>query len=1313
MNHSILRRGAVALLFSLTACGPIAIGAGLASAGGGGGTSVVDGTPSAPTLVSEAVLFQPEDDATLVRLRLAQSRARPVRLRFEYDLGDGRTRVPAANLGLYNPQIRASGGELEVDGEGNFRVATTSAGRIYHFLWQHAVDLGQIEKRGVTLFAVFVDADEREDFASEAANSVAVLSDATVGRELSELGDVQLTRTPGDFDGPFTLTATLRDGAGDRATTELDFQFAVTPTPPGDSDWVALDSQQPVTAVDEEEPDGRIRSDLLYRFDPVALALPFGHFDKFWFRVRQRESYPQSRDDTPAVIKEGAFQELSRDDEQIGFAPIIEFAKVIDPGSPQTSIGDDDRPWLKLPIAMRIFNPSTRTPLELRVDGTYTIASQTFAITPFESGEPLSDTVFTLPPQTRSAHYLVWNVVADEGLGNTTNLDPPNSLLRVADIEVAATALSAAGLQVVGGPLRATATAGSTTLSTNPFVTFRDNLIAQGRRIWSSGDDITQRTRDLFYTLGGTVNPAQEFRLGLDQQFEPVQIVPPPPEFEFSESNGVFDIVPSDFVAGVPDGLVWINNKFFHVTWPDSTGADAEFLGSATALSRRGGFPADFTLSDGTATVRVALFFTWSEVNQGTFKDVSIRMTRVVRTAAGAWTVTTQPTPDAFRVEGTPPVNVQLAAGDFDGNPATYEVVFGTQGTEAATTANPGLLHMWSFALSGGVVTQSAPVALPAVPAAAGNPTMDPWLMTSWQRRGQTRPGLVVVRQLNGFPRRFDVWTLDQQAGGGFAPAWTLVSDALASSPATPGFDVGNQNLRRIFAKDLDGNSGGLVGSDLLLVLDERISSPLPAQRFADIWLLADRQNGPLQWRRIIDHLQVIDPDTLDPIVGEMDCSFFQLVDVNGDRQLDLVTCEGLGAAGLGQANRSYNYLASSLTGVAGRLGSVGSSAGATQFRSVLPGLVDANRDGYMDLISGARLHLANVDGSYTQASGAFSGAVTSRHQVERVMLDQGDDSIEVIISDPSVSIANAIDRIGGLGTGAFAISTLLQYDLGGNEELVRALMAPDSAARLVKDLVGFVSNGGNSTLRRGRIDTAASTVSHSQLWNGTPLTGAGLALIRRGALQVGETPAGNLHVQDVVVVDASAPTRFVLLRSDDDYAAPQLVSVPAGQSIVRIGEGAVTEDSLEDLLVLTVQTLAQGLPNESQVFRLLCYPQGAGGIVTTPVQLARFGEPFADPAVRSMQFDRSARSLAGGFLLFDDAAGVDTRSQVRLLRPIVDAAGVAARVVLSPIDAGADEDFDTVVLDVEQDGQIEVLGGSRSVNLGLRRMRTNVVGGN
>lgn len=1307
MKKPTMRRGAFALLLSLTACGPVAIGAGLGSAGGGGGGGT--GTPSAPTLVKQVVLFQPEDDATLVAVRLAQDGGRQVRLRFEYDLGDGRTRVPTSSLTPYNPATRTELAALAADAGGNFVLDTSRTGRVYHFLWRHAADLGQVEQRGVTLFALFVDVERGASFPSAAANSVALLSDATVGRELSVLSDLALSRAANDFDGPFALTATLRDRAGDRGTTDFEFQVAVTPTQPQESDWLPIPQQTPVTATDVEEADGRVRSDLQYSLDPIALGLPFGRFDKFWLRARQTETYPQSRDDVPAVSKQGAFQELSRDDEQIGFAPLIEFAKVIDPGSPQTSLGDDDRPWLKLPISMRIFNPSTRAALRVHVDGDYTIASQTNAITPFESGDPASAAEFTLPPQTRVAHYLVWNVAVDEGLGNTTTLDPPNSLLRVADVDVTATAVAVGTQVVTGGALRSTQAAGSTTLSTNPFVAFRDNLIPEGRRVWSSGDDITQRTRDLFYTRGGTVNPAQEFRFGLDQQFEPVQIVPPPPDFEFNESNGVYDVVPTDFVPGEPDSLVWINDKFFLVHWPSSGGAIADELGSGSVLFNRGGFPADFRLTDGADSARVAVFFTWSESNQATFKQVQLRMTRVVSVGGGTPTVTTGPV-DTFRVEGTPPVNVQLASGDFDSDPATVEVVFGTQGTETGTTLNPGLLHMWSFSLAGGVVSQSLPVPLPALPAATGNPPMDPWLMTTWQRAGQDRPGLVVVRQLNGFPRRFDVWSLDQQVGGGFATAWTPISDELEGNT----FDVGNQNLRRIFAKDLDGKNDGLVGSDLMLVLDERITTPPPTQRFADIWLYAERKNGTAQWRRIIDHLQVIDPDTLAPIVGEMDCSFFQLVDVNGDRQLDLVTCEGLGTPGLNQANRSYNYVASSLTGVAGKLGGVGSSAGATQFRSVLPGLLDANKDGYMDLISGGRLHLANFDGSYTQSSGAFSGASSSRHQIERVFLDQGDGSVDVVVSDAAVAFANAIDRIGGLGTGTFAISNLLHYDLGGSEELVRVLMAPDSSARLVKDLVGLVSNGGNITLRRGRIDTAASTVDQSQLWSGSPLLSAGMALVRRGALQQGETPTDNLHVQDVVVVDASDASRFVVLRSDDDYAAPQLVNVPAGQTILRIAEGAVTEDSLEDLLVLTVETLAQGQPNESQVFRLLCYRQvAATGVGTTPMQLARFGQPFADSAVRSLQFDRGARSLAGGFLLFDDAAGVGTRSQVRLLRPVLDAAGVAARVVLSPIGAGADDEFDTVVLDVEQDGQIEVVGGSRAVNLGLRRMRTNLDTGN
>lgn len=1295
---------ALGLLLPLAGCGPAAIGAGLSGGGGGGG-------PAAPGPVVVSLIaneLQPEDNKTLICLSLAQDRGQAGRLYFDYDLGQGPVKIPSVNLTPYSLATGTPAKAVEVDAGGNFVVTETAGQLPVCFLWDHEADIGRVEARGVTLRAVAGLADTFETSfraTDEGITPFTLFSNRTIGRELSELSELTLSReAAGNPESEVVVGCVLRDFGADREMTGFALRYAFTAQAPTEQDFTDLLPMDPTSVVDTEEPDGRLRSDLTFKFNPITQMLPLGSYPNLWISVQHSESYGPERAGVPPVVKVGTPELISLADSQIGYAPQIETASVIDPGSPQSSLGDGGKPWLKLPIAMRIYNPSPTLTIQVRVDGRYTIGADQFAITPFESGDPRSDVVFTLAPLERQRHYLVWNTVADEGLGSTPQVDTGGNPSRVANVDVTATLISAGTQTLSGGPLSSSAIAGFTTLSTSPFVSFPDNILPLARRIWSSGDQVTQKTRDLFYTNGGTVNPAQEFSLGLDQQFEPKQIVPAPPVFEFSESNGIYDIVPTDFDPDVPDCLVWINNKFYYVTYPNGSGAVTQFLGSSTPLAARGGFPTSFKLGSGADERQVAVFYTLTEQTVGGNKIVDVRLTIVSRDSALAWTVTDGPV-DRFNIAGTPPVNVQTVGGNFDSDASTYELVLGTQGTEQAVAGQPGLLHMWSYGLDVSGVTQTAPIELPKVPAPTLNPgqTFDPWLMTEWQAPGQSLPGLAVVRELSN-PRGFDVWSLSQETNGGFALSWSLVTDDLVDgSPA--GFDVAGTNLQRIFAKDLDGSSGGIAGSDLLLVLTE---DPNPNERLADVWLYAARGNGPSVWRRIIDDMKVSDASTLEEIVGEMDGGKWQLVDVNGDRLLDLVTCEAPFPNGLTQAERQFNYRASSLSGVAGKIGSVGSSAGATAFSSVLPGLLDANKDGYTDIISGSRLHLANLDGSYSQNVGGFAGGAQSRYQVERMWLGQPEDVLEVIVSDPAspTSSQNRIDRISGLGSETYTVVPLLNYDLGGEVQHMRALMAPDSATRQVKDLVAIVGNGAAGTLRRGIVDANLLTVTPATMWNGNARISAGMALMRRGDLPTVLDAPMNLVVQDVVVVDNDNPGRLVVCRSDSAYA-PSFVDLPAGQQALKIAEGSASNDFREDVCVLTTEALAGG----EVVYRLICVEQAStGGIATgaTQHELARFVAPFSVSAVRSLQFDRSTRTLASGFLLLDDD-GTGERSEVRLLRPIADQGGLAARIVLSPLNQSADLDVDVIVLDANQDGQIEVIGGDRSANDGLRRLQTNL----
>jgi len=496
-----------------------------------------------------------------------------------------------------------------------------------------------------------------------------------------------------------------------------------------------------------------------------------------------------------------------------------------------------------------------------------------------------------------------------------------------------------------------------------------------------------------------------------------------------------------------------------------------------------------------------------------------------------------------------------------------------------------------------------------------------------------------------------------------------------------------------------------------MLVFERRESAT--NQKFADVWLYANRASRPAQWRRIIKDLEVLDPDQLQPYAplgGQVDIEAFELVDVNGDRLLDLLTAERRllppVPPALPQPSRDahYNYLASSLSGVAGRLRTLGTEAGEPARRSILPGLLDADGDGNPDIVTGGLLLLGSPDGSYTQARSLVAGPL-SRHRIERMFLDGPPDSIEVVVGDESVNAQNRVYRIGGMGAGIAALSVTTLFDdwsLGGSGDLreVRTLMAPDTAGRRIKDLVGLVGGSATSTLRRGRVE--GGTLVASSLWSGQVATAAGMALIRRTAIPLGSTIANEAEVQDIVVVDAQVAGRVVIFESHNGYL-PRTYDFP-GENVLRIAEGSIGADPLEDLCVLT---------EASGTYRVRCLQQNGNpalgiGQPAAQLELARFLQPFTGSAIRSLQFDRGARTFAQGFLLLDDL-GPFSRSEVRLLRPIGDSTGLAMRMVRSPLDQPVDQAIEAVVIDTDRDQQIEVFGGQRAATQGVQRLQTNL----
>jgi hypothetical protein len=1311
MQQRIVRGGlAAGFLVSMFGCGPAAIGAGLAGMGGGGGTRQL--VP--PSVTAAAVAFQPFDEATVLGLRLAQPDARNVRLRFEYDIGQGRVRIPASSLELWDAASRTARPLSEVDTGGNAVLASARGGEDRLFLWQHARDLGQIEPRDVAVFAVFADALTADaGFTAESANSVALFAPRTLGRELAELTEAAVRRESSDAESSILIDGVLRDRGDDLAITEFEFAFA-TSAGAGATDYVALATAAPIRADRSIDGDGRVRYDLTWRFDPFTAGIPVGAYDSFWLRLQHREAYPQVRSDLPPSRKEGVPIILPFGSQQIGQPPRIEAIAVVDPGSPATSIGELGRPWLRLPVTLTMFNPSSRVTQRIRLSGRYRIGgeSPTFLpITPWFTGEPQSDDEFELEPLERKNQYLVWNVIRDEGLGNLpVNSDPLNPP-RVAEIGARALLVGArVGSSFValgGNPLASDApNSVFSTLSTPPFVDFRENLLPQAMRVWSAGDDLTQRTRDLFFTLEGASN--QETRIRLDQQFEARQIVPPPPEYDFNPpfTNGIYEIVPTDFDPTQPDCLIWGSDRFFTAVWP-ANGASptvTELFPHGPVLQSRGIDPQVFQLGAGQNRWQVVVFHTWSEQPLGTGKQLRLQLTTVVRDPQGQWSLQTGPV-EVRDIEGAGDLRPYPVHGEFDGDGASHEVVIGTLGGEYATPTAPGLLDLWRFRLvnSGGntVVQVEAPVPLakPPLPATEPSRTISEWILTKWRDDAASGDALCLVRQFapsGPRPQEVVVHLLRQPSTGILQSSWQLENGDLGVG----NLPIGGRDLDRVFALDLDGSDDGNPGSDLLLVFRRRLA---PSQNnVADIWHYSRNTSGPRRWRRLVEGLRPQDPLTGQLADGQFLIADFELVDVNGDRRLDLVTGERF-LDGLQQPLEPfhYNYLASALSGVAGRLDGLGPSAGSPTFRSSLPGLIDANGDGRVDVISGGRLHFANFDGSYTQGPGGFGGGTNSRYRVERMRLDGGNDSMEVVVSDPDDAAQNRIVRLSGLGAGQAPFAQMLEtVDFGGAVRELRAIANADAFARQRKDLAAIVGLGAGNELRLLRSDGAGTVLATLGVAIDDTV---GLALVRRGELVAGRSPAMDPTPQDIVVAaNPGGSGRVLRVFEGNNGFQPRDLPLPAGQVPVRIAEGSASTDAREDLLVLTRTPLAW------HVVAFLQSTDAATGLVSAPVELLRFQSPFPNATPRSFAFSQTRERLCEGFVLFGDATPGSQRSEVRLIDLLDEPAGLAARLVRSPLAQPVDHDVRVVVRDDDQDGVLEVIGGEVATPNGLRRMRAN-----
>jgi hypothetical protein len=1346
---------ALAAMVTFTGCGPVAIGAGLASTGGGSSERVSGPVISQST--SQLEIAQPVADKTLIAFRLAQAEARTVRLRLEFDAGSGRQTIPVGNLlRVADAVTLAPGAALATDANGNFLLPASGTGVDYLVLWDHRAQFGVVEPVGVQVWTV-ADLAPPEPLVADAANSTRVIARRTLGRQLSEIAEVEFARLDAqNSDSAFRLRAKLRDQGQDALITLFDVEYALTQAAPTATDWVALAPQVPQVTATRPLGDGRTEYDVELVLDPFALGWTLGEYQQVSTRLRHREDYPPVRRGlTPEASSLPQTLAISQTTD-IGFKPQVVVGEVVDPGNANSEEFRRVLPRLAIPFQVR--NPSAIRPMRVRVSGDYYLAD--FAaeqppvpsrpMTLFVSGAADAALEFDLAPGVTAKRFVVWNVIADEGLGCAVPASGSlgiNNPLKVADVFVIAEAL-APTTSATGRPLRTRQLApNTTTLCTLPFVEFRTNLVTSAERVYSAGIESTAATRDLFYTVvPATLSPlpplgsgAQDYLLGLNQQFEPIQITPEPQLFDVrpssgSPGSGVFELVPTDFQAGSgglsqPDCIFWRDTSYFTAVWPtNGQPPTIEPIASVSAnLPVRSSVGQSFVLNDANGSVFVAVFYTHTQptvVPQDLQLQLNVlsRRRNLAGSWVGDWAVTQGPGVVTFQLPATPsgaavPVNLDAEFGEFDGNPATKEIVFACVGSEFATGLRRGLMDMFVFGLDGaGAIVVSNPIALPSVTIANTASTVEEFRLVPWRTAAGGVDGIAYLRQLNNTTppqtRLYDVHVLRGSGSGSLASgAWTFETRIDSAN----GYEINNstQQILDVYSTDLDSAAGGIGGSDLLLAVNyNRGAVGIDSSKRMDVWHYANRSDGRREWRRVLGDVRAQLPSgtTLSAGNGRIEAS--GLVDVNGDRFPDFLSGEEDNTllGNVPERARFWNYFSSSLAGVAGGLKSLPLSGQPGQVSaSRLPGTLDANFDGQLDLVAGDRLYLGSAIGRYTTTSATgFLSGITSYHRVEKIYGATGADAVDVLVYDGATSNSRIVRVTGFASVAQPQLGVIpLATNLGFASPLLSAvaLAAPDSGARDAKDVLGLTAGG--AVLRR-RLDGGN--------WTAFPVAGgfsalasAGLAVIRRGGLT-----ATNLRlerndlVQDFAVVRGDDANKVLVWESHNGYQ-PRSIALPAGESAVRIAAASATADTYEDLLVLTV--LGSG---SSAVWRVRTIAQnpdplvGLGGGAPT-LEFLRFGQPYAQAALRSFAYDQATASLAEGFLLFDDEGSVPgtSRSEARFVRASVDPGNVLGiKLTRSPIGDAVDNTLDAVIADTDADGFSEVVGGQWTV--GVRRVARN-----
>lgn len=809
--------------------------------------------------------------------------------------------------------------------------------------------------------------------------------DKTIGREVGSLSIPNISRSdPTDDESSILVDFEFTDAGGD------DGQFEIEYTLFGGTPWIRPLPARELT-IGPPSPRGLdLVRHIKFALNPATLNLPFGDFGDFAVQVRHLESFARFPT-TPNLPEVRASAWLPNAKPlKIGKPPTIRSVSVPDPARPTQG-----EPRFVVPIAIRIESNSARAQ-RLRFDVKYRLAATDSPIT-FARADDGSKTAreIVLPHKNDvgrdRVHYLLWNVLADQGLG----ISLADHI--TADLEVVATVLDPS-FTTESARLRSnTDRSSSFFLSTNPFVDFEmEELLYPANRLVSAVVSSTSRTRDIFF---GRLPPpglgSQEYIVGIDQTFAPIQL-PELQTFDIRNANGysygtsypgVGALYPTDFRDG-PDCFARVENDLYLLDWPVDGGGQG--LPGSQRISVPGdGIARGADSFDFMAGPRPAFFF-FAHDGLGANDVARVHLKSVVYDlATNGWLVTPIAGEPGFFEQvlprydpsAAPLIDYAVVGGDFDSNPATTEVILANRGAEAAAIEGQpaGWLHRIRMVpdVTGRVIFEP-PEALPRLPS-----TPDPrrrvsegssWVLRTWRQPATpTQPAgratLLLARTYDARPipgevREHVFQVLRQDPGGGFdEQAWDLWGPG---SRNLTQHDVGARNLGSAFVANLAGALDPDREPEIVALFGDNTLG-------VQVWVETTTQGGRV-WRKVLDNLRV--PTQYANHAFDLGSS--DLVDVNGDEHVDVM----LKVTSTGR-NSGYLYIASAVSGVGGDLADVPTTAGDQ--RAVRPGVIDLNRDGYPDILAAGAVHAGRFDGTFFDPRGPFKGRRCTLHVSEGV----------------------------------------------------------------------------------------------------------------------------------------------------------------------------------------------------------------------------------------------------------------------------------------------------------------------------------------